>query len=64
MQFGNQEIITRESMPSYGAADQPEHLFQAYQDVLARRLQTMQPMNTQVQAANVGSQEASPNQWD
>lgn len=51
-------------MPSYGSADQPEHLFQAYQDVLARRLQNMQPMNTQVQAANVGSQEASPNQWD
>jgi len=31
---------------------------------LARRLQAMQPMNTQIQAANVGSQVASPNQWD
>lgn len=64
MQFGPNQIITREMMPSYGAADNQDHLFQAYQDVLARRLQNMQPMNTQVQAANVGSQEASPNQWD
>lgn len=56
-------LITRDMMPSYGSAEQPEHLFQAYQDVLARRLQSMTPAQTQVQSAALPSQENQPNQW-
>lgn len=55
--------LSKEDMPSYVDGNNQEHLFQSMQDVLARRLQSMQPMNTNVQAAAPGNKSDMGNAW-
>lgn len=62
MKLGNYEL-SREDFPSWQDANNIDHLFQSIQDVIARRMQVMQPINANVASAAPGNKSDRNNQW-